>query len=182
MSDITIRPALVADARPIADIHVRSFLESYAHLARTRRSAQRGLEGRVRFWERRLRDPENTTLIALQDESVVGFVHLGRSPDSDADEWTGHIFSVHVDPLRTGRGVGGRLVSTATDELAKMGFRTATLWAVSDNERALRFYDRLGWRPNGVSRREKLSVGAEDGDEVEVSRLGHELTHTAGGR
>ena len=182
MSDITIRPALVDDARTIADIHIRSFLESYAHLPKTHRAAQGGLEQRLRLWKRLLRDPEKTTLVACQDERVVGFIHLGLSADADADEWTGHIFSVHVDPLLTRRGIGSRLVSTATAELADQGFRTATLWAVSDNERVHRFYDHLGWQRDGAARMEKLSVGTEDGDEVEVSRFGRELTDTAGGR
>jgi len=177
-----IRPALVDDAGSIADIHIRSFLESYAHLPKTHRAAREGLGERVRTWERRLRDPEKTTLIAVQGEGVVGFIHIGRSPDSDAGEWTGHIFSVHVDPVLTGSGIGSRLVSTATAELTHEGFRTATLWAVSDNERACRFYDRLGWRRDGAVRSEKLSVGTEDGDEVEVSRFGCELSVTAGGR
>jgi RimJ/RimL family protein N-acetyltransferase len=68
------------------------------------------------------------------------------------------------------------------EALAKEGFHTATLWAVSDNERARRFYDRLGWLPDGVVRSEKLSVGSEGGDVVEVSRFRHELSGSAGGR
>ena len=41
------------------------------------------------------------------DGRVVGFVHLGPSPDADHDPGsTGHIFSIHVDPDVVGTGIG----------------------------------------------------------------------------
>lgn len=182
MSDLTIRPAEVEDARAIADLHVRSFIKSYQHLATTRRAAEGGLEERVHLWESRLGEPAKTTLVAMRNDRMVGFIHIGPSPDKDADDSTGHIYSVHVDPSLTGGSIGSRLVARAMEVLAKEGFHTATLWAVSDNERARRFYDRLGWLPDGVVRSEKLSVGSEGGDVVEVSRFRHELSGSAGGR
>jgi len=182
MSDLSIRPARIEDARGIADLHVRSFIKSYEHLAVTRRAAEGGLAERVQLWESRLGEPAKTTLVAIRDDRMVGFIHIGPSPDTDADDWTGHIYSVHVDPLLTGGSIGSRLVARAMAVLAKEGFHTATLWAISDNERARRFYDRLGWLPEGVLRKEKLSVGPEEGDVVEVSRFRHEFSGPAGGR
>lgn len=171
MSTVEIQQAAPQHASSIAELHSRSFLSSYAHLPVTRRSAETGLEGRVVVWDERLRRSERATLVAIGDDRVVGFVHLGRSPDDDADATTGHVYSVHVDPDLTGRGIGRQLVAAATTALASDGHRAATLWVLAENERARRFYERLGWQSDGSVRTEILSVGGEEGDEVEVVRL-----------
>lgn len=182
MSHLAIRQADQGDADAIAELHIRSFLSAYEHLPQTRRSAEKGLERRVVFWKERLGRPETKTLIATAKEHVAGFIHLGPSPDDDADQTTGHIFSVHVDPAQTGSGVGGQLVESALGTLTEDGYRTATLWVLRENERARRFYSRLGWRGDGVTRNESLSVGAEEGDVVEVVRMGLELAAPEGPR
>lgn len=175
MSEVEIRQAEPGDARAIAGIHVRSFLSTYSHLPRTTRSAETGLEGRVVVWEERLRRQYRTTLVATEAGRVVGFIHFGSSSDDDADGATGHIYSVHVEPDLTGRGVGGQLVGAALKALLDSGYGAATLWVVEDNERARRFYDSLGWTPDDASRIERLAVGDEEGDEVDVVRLRRQL-------
>jgi ribosomal protein S18 acetylase RimI-like enzyme len=187
MSAVEIEIAGPDRARTIAELHSRSFRAAYEHLPVTRRSAESGLEGRVVIWDERLRRSERTSLVAVEGGRVVGFIHFGHSPDDDADETTGHIFSVHVDPDLTGRGIGGQLIEAAVSHLSMAGYRTATLWALGGNEQALRFYCRRGWRSDGAARTEKLSVGQEEGNEVEVVRLrlehaemaegAHEISH-----
>lgn len=171
MRDVEIRAADSGDAPAIAELHIRSFRTAYVHLPLTRRSAESGLEGRVAFWENRLHGAQGRTLVAEQGGAVIGFIHFGASPDDDAEETIGHVFSVHVDPLLTGRGVGRQLVEAAVRALADDGYLSVTLWAVGDNEQARRFYTGLGWRTDGAARTEKLSVGEEEGDEVEVVRF-----------
>ena len=171
MSTVEIQRAMPRHASSIADVHTRSFRSAYAHHPTTRRSVEVGLEGRVVVWDERLPRSDRATLVAISDDRVVGFVHLGHSPDDDADATTGHIFSVHVDPDLTGRGIGGQLVAAATTALASDGYRAASLWVLAENERARRFYQKLGWQSDGRLRTEVLSVDGEEGDEVEVVRL-----------
>ena len=47
-------------------------------------------------------------------------------------------------------GVGGELMSAALSSLRSAGFTTATLWVLADNDRAIRFYERAGWRADGA--------------------------------
>jgi ribosomal protein S18 acetylase RimI-like enzyme len=168
MTDIEIRPAAPADAPAIAAVHVDSFLATYPHLPFTRRSAAAGLEGRTAVWDSVLRSPRpgHSVLVATEDGDVDGFVHLGPSPDND----TGHVFSIHVSPKLAGQGVGRRLLGEAVALLGQAGFGRMSLWVVADNKGARRFYERLGWREEPVRRNERLAVGDEEGDEVEVVR------------
>lgn len=166
-----IRAAVAEDAPGIAAIHIRSWLATYPDLEKTRRSAETGLSKRIALWTRRLSDPGLSTLVAVGSEGVLGFVHLGPSPDPDDDpESTGQVLAIHVDPDLVGGGIGGLLMSHAIDSLRGSGYRDATLWVVTWNLRARTFYERLGWRLDGAARRETLAVEAEEGDEVEVVR------------
>lgn len=171
---IEIREATVQDAVDIARIHVDSFVDVYQRYPITVRSAVAGLEGRTGGWRRLLSEADelNTTMVALVDGAVVGFVRFGPSPD---DERIGHIFSIHVAPKTTGLGIGGRLMKRAVDSLEDAGFTTATLWVVSDNTGARSFYERLGWRDGQETRREELAMGGEEGDVVDVVRYEVEL-------
>ncbi len=141
---------------------------------RIRRSHRRPPTASAQVWSARLATPADgrRTLAARAGGHVVGFVHLGPSPDADHDpQSTGHIFSIHVDPDVVGTGVGRGLMDAAMRRLRADGFVLATLWVVVDNQRARRFYAKLGWRPDGVSRREPLALEGDGGVEVEVHRF-----------
>lgn len=171
-----IRPATPEDAADIAAVHVSSFVATYPHLPSTRSSAATGLAGRVVVWDRLLRNPgtNGVVLVSADADGIRGFVHAGASPDDDAHD-VGHIFSIHVAPEAKGGGVGGRLMYEAIDFLVKADFRRATLWVVSDNRPARDFYERIGWQAEPLTRRQRLAVGAEEGDEVEVVRYFRDL-------
>ena len=62
-------------------------------------------------------------------------------------------------------------MDAALRQLRADGCSIATLWVVVDNHRARRFYDQLGWQPDGTTRREPLALAdGDDGVEVEVVR------------
>lgn len=85
-----------------------------------------------------------------RSDRILGFVYCGPSPDTDADpETTGQILSIHVDPELTGHGIGRMLMGKATELMRAHGFAFATLWVVTDNHRARRFYENLDWRLDG---------------------------------
>lgn len=174
-----VREAETGDAAAIAGVHVRSFLSTYGHLPITRHATEGGFGQRIKVWVDRLDQPGVRTLVAIEQGEVVGFVHVGPSPDQRSDPTVGHIHSIHVEPELTGMGIGGRLLGAARNALIEDGYCAATLWAVADNKRALRFYARLGWRPDGGRRREHLAVGEEEGDEVEVVRYRLDLGEEA---
>ena len=84
-------------------------------------------------------------LVAKDGDRVVGFVGYGKSGDGLPD--TGEIFALYVLPEYQGTGVGQRLMDAAMDKLS--AFLHLCLWAVKGNERAIRFYEKNGFRLNG---------------------------------
>lgn len=170
---VHVRRAQPGDARGIAEIHVGSWRATYAHILSAAALERLDVDRRALLWTRRLAAPApgQATLLAEVAGRLVGFALLGPTPDTDHDPaTTGHVFAIHVDPQATGQGVGAVLLGGAVDALADAGYGAATLWVVGDNRRARRFYERAGWTPDGVSRREPLAVEGEAGDEVTVVR------------
>lgn len=168
-----VRPARPEDAHDIADLHVRSWRAAYAGTVSAAALDRLDVDERAAVWTRRLAasPPGQVTLVAESAGRLVGFLLLGPTPDADHDPaTTGHVFAAHVDPDVTGLGIGAVLLGRAVDVLAGAGHRIATLWVVDGNQRAQRFYERAGWTPDGVSRREPLAVESEPGDEVTVVR------------
>lgn len=171
-STVEIREADATSAPDIAAIHVRSWVATYGRTP-TERGSEGDIAHRAQIWERRLGDREGKARVALgvSDDVVVGFVYYGLSPDLDHDpDTTGQVHSVHVDPGSTGQGIGRRLLQHAVDSFRDAGYELATLWVVAGNHRSRRFYERLGWLPDGSRRWEDLAVEGEEGERVEVVR------------
>ncbi len=66
-----------------------------------------------------------------------------------ADEW---LDGLYVRPAFWGTGVAAELHDRAVAALRDAGVGTARLWVLEANDRARRFYERRGWRPDGSTR------------------------------
>jgi len=159
-----IRRAVVDDAAAIARVHVRAWQHAYPGLVPQDYLDALDAEERARAWQHVLMStawPHTGVFVATcpdasapGDGAVVGFSAISPSRDDDADpSAVGEIQTVYVDPAAWGTGTGSRLVTRALDELRAAGFGAATLWTLSTNERARRFYERRGWVRDGVTKR-----------------------------
>jgi GntR family transcriptional regulator len=164
-STITVGAATPADAEAIGALHARSFAITYPTIPRIRRAVE------LAVWRQRLAAEDGRkVIVARLDERVVGFAYVGPSDDSAADPGTGHVYSLHVDPDRYRQGVGRQLLDEAMRQFAAAGDSAATLWVVTDNERARQFYERLGWAPDGAIERQSLSIEGADTPTAEAAR------------
>lgn len=152
------RPATVSDAAALADIHVRTWQDTYrGFVPDDYLSALAPVRWRP-FWQDRLRDqapPSGTTVLVQADGGrPIGFVSFGPARTGSAPS-TGEIFALYVLPQHQ-RGGGGRLLMAAgLDALRAAGFDRAVLWVLDGNARARRFYEDGGWRPDGVVKRDE---------------------------
>ena len=129
---------------------MRSWRATYADILSAETLSRVDEVARTALWSRRLAMPAGRTLLVADADAILGFAYLGPSPDPDDDPSdVGHVLAVHVDPPATGQGVGLALLERAVAEFRAGGLREATLWVVSDNSGARRFYERAGWRPDG---------------------------------
>jgi GNAT superfamily N-acetyltransferase len=102
-----------------------------------------GWEDERPSWARLLDDPGTWGRVAIDDTGwCVGVVAVDR-----ADE----VRRLFVDPGHQGRGIGGQLLDLGEAEVRRRGRPAAELWT-PEGSRAVGFYERRGWRPDGRTR------------------------------
>lgn len=144
-----LRPAQVGHAEAIAAVHVAAWQHAYRGMLPPELLASLSVESRAQRWRQQLTDAQSAHTWVV-GEPVSGFVSLGPSRDDDSTEGTGELYALYVHPNAWGTGLGSRLITTAAAHLGD----GATLWVLRANERARRFYERNGWRPDGSRRQE----------------------------
>jgi GNAT superfamily N-acetyltransferase len=92
------------------------------------------------------------------DGEAVGFASAGERRDPDARAGDGELYAIYVLADRRRRGIGTALHAAAANGLRASGCVEARLWVLDANMAARRFYERLGWRPDGST--ELHSFGA----------------------
>jgi GNAT superfamily N-acetyltransferase len=153
-----IREAVPADARAIAEIHVRSWQAAYRGQLTDDFLDALAVEDRLDQNRRSLEEPRAgwTTWVVEEGAGPVGFAVTGPSEDADAGERTAELYAIYLDPERLGTGTGRRLFEPAGEDLRSRGFRAATLWVLETNERARVFYEAAGWAHDGTVTSERI--------------------------
>lgn len=136
-----IRPATMADLARIAEIEVFNYRLNFYPIFRS-----------DAFYFDEMTVPNLMPLradfipdILVYDDGVVkGFLHYG------GDE----VRRLYVEPVLQGQGIGAALLEYAIREL-----HVTRLWALEKNPRAIAFYQRHGFRPNG---KRKLEADTEE--------------------
>ena len=132
---LTVRPATLADARAIAEVHVASWRAGYRGLVPDDVLAALSVDQRQTQWEAILQDGRTTVLVT---DDVAGLVAF--EPDTRV------IRALYVDPARFRTGVGSALLAAAHEALQD----DVALWVLDGNEKAMAFYRRHGYELDGA--------------------------------
>ena len=90
--------------------------------------------------------PDNI-LVAKDGEQVIGFVGFGAYRDNTLSD-CGEVFALYVLAEYHGQKVGYDLMKVAVDKL--LPYKKIAVWVLKGNERAIRFYERFGFRFDGT--------------------------------
>jgi len=155
---VRIREGEPKDAEAIAGIHVRSWQEAYRGQLTDDYLDGLTVKDRLELHRYALEQPppEYRMWVAEDGGRILGFAVTGRSEDADADERTGELYAIYLEPERVGTGLGRTLFEHAIGDLRERGYRTVTLWVLQTNERARRFYEVAGWSTDGVAASERV--------------------------
>lgn len=144
---MTLRRAAPADAREIAEVHVRTWQAAYRNAFPAEVLDNLSVDEREALARRLLGSGEEALWVAEADDRIVGFVSVGPSR---TEEGAGELYAIYVLPEAWGSGAARELMAAAKDWFAQEGYAIAMLWVLADNPRARRFYEREGWRAEGT--------------------------------
>ena len=141
---ITIRGAKASDAESIAAVHDAAWRDAYRGIIPGRELEKMVARRGPRWWRTAIL--RGTRLCVLDfDDTIGGYASYGRNRVPSLP-FGGEIFELYLAPEFQGLGFGKRLFKAARRDLAEHGFTSVLVWALSDNDRALAFYERLGGR------------------------------------
>lgn len=167
-ADVSVRPSLPEDSPEIGRIQVAAWRR--AGLLPDSVLQEADPEAFARSWGESIASPpspKHRILTACDGPAVVGFAAL-----APADEETGEIVVLEVDPDYAGKGHGSRLLAACTDILRTTGARHVRTWVISGDADRAGFLTAAGLAPLGVRRRLDVrgtevaeeAYGAEFGD------------------
>ncbi len=122
---------------------------------RNRRRCKARIDPRDRAdrWRDHLAGGSSITLVAELDGRPIGFVNFGACRDEDVlPEAVGEVMAIYVRPEAWGTGIGEALMREALAQLRGSYSVEVVLWVIEWNRRAVGFYERLGFRPDGSVR------------------------------
>ena len=156
---ITIKKMETAEeVRGKAFVHWRSWHEAYPGLVSQdyldRLTLEKCEEMAFRW--------QGNIIVAKEGDRVVGFVGYGDRGEAAPE--IGEIFALYVLSEYYGKGVGLRLMQAGLEQLKD--YPQISLWVLKNNRRAIRFYEKCGFVPDG----EEMISPAVAAVEIRMSR------------
>lgn len=142
--EITIRQALIADAAPIAAVHVAAWRQAYTGLLEPEFIESITQERRVAQWSRALSDASpQSVFVAECERHIVGFASSGPSAHNIAP-FDGELYTLYLLAEHQRGGAGTKLLAANVERLIARGFKAMLVWVLAANRNAIAFYEGLG--------------------------------------
>lgn len=162
MTTFRIRAPRPGEAPEIADLHLRTWEETYCDAFPPSAWDESARDQRRRMWEAICARPRPTDRFAVAEHAgaLIGFAGAGASQDADPVR-AQQLFFIYLLADAQGSGAGQELLDHV------LGDAPATLWVLEGNARALRFYERNGFALDGARQPTGFDTG---GDELRMVR------------
>jgi ribosomal protein S18 acetylase RimI-like enzyme len=149
---INVREATPEDTEAIVAVTAAGWREAYRGIVSPEKLADLPIER----WRHEigvgLRRPidDAFTCVAELEGAFAGYCYVAaptREPGLGTD--VAELGAMYVDPGSWRQGVGEALMRAALERLAGLPYSEVVLWTFGENERAVAFYERYGWRADG---------------------------------
>ena len=100
------------------------------------------------WWAQRLAEGRYDDYVIMENGVYVGTSSTCAARDEDMAGY-GEIISIYMLPEYFGKGFAAPLIKYVENALKEKGYENIYLWALEDNARARRFYEKQGFHTNG---------------------------------
>jgi ribosomal protein S18 acetylase RimI-like enzyme len=151
-----VRQATHADARRIAQIHVETWRGAYrGHMPDSVLDAL-DADKRTFFWKNHLGKQPHGIFVVESGKPIIGFCDLVPSRDKDSNpNEVGEIAAIYVLPEFWRKGAGKALCHFSLQAAKLQKYSSVTLWVLTSNAAARKFYEAMGLRLDGATKVEQ---------------------------
>lgn len=153
------------DCPAIAAVQVLAWQHAYEGILPAAYLASLSAEAREATWRESVAKGRPQVLVARGAGAVQGFIAFGASRDEGAPADRAEVWALYATPAVWSQGVGRALWLSARDRLLDHGMRSASLWVLTRNRRAILFYAKAGFAPEPRSAR-WFTMGGEQVQEL----------------
>jgi len=152
--DFIIRQAEVKDAEAIAEIGVASWQSTYRGQIPDSYLDKMRPEDKIEQRRKEISSSklETTYFVAVKNDKVVGYCHVGKSTDVNAKPTDGELQSIYLLDNYHGQGIGFALMQASLKHLKKNKFKRATLWVLETNLKTRQWYESRDWKLEGTKK------------------------------
>ncbi len=148
---MNIRRATANDAPILAKVHVDSWQVAYRGIVPDSHLERFTYQRREEAFRQAISANLEETYLIEDNSQPIGILTIGASRDADVDvSRTGEIWGIYITPEYWRQGVGTTLVHEAERILQSRGYQDVVLWVLEANMDARRFYEKMGFRLDGV--------------------------------
>ena len=140
-----------AEIKGKAFVHYKSWQEAYSGIVEQVYLDKQTIDNCLKI----AMNTKDNTIIAKESNHVVGFVQYGKYDYEDLED-AGEIIALYVLADYYGKGIGYRLMQEAVKSLS--GYSQIALFVIKDNQRAIDFYTRYGFRFDGQEGMSQVGV------------------------
>lgn len=141
-----VRPARPDDAAILARIYVAAWRDTYAGILPDSMLVGMSDVRHAAAWQQELatRDRHSDTLVAEDDDEVLGLVTVGPARRVSRSQLEGgEIYRLYVAPERQNEGIGKALLMASLDWLISREVDAVIVWVLAENP-ARFFYEAMG--------------------------------------
>lgn len=163
--------ATVADVNAIAQIHVQSWQHAYKEILPSEFLSQLSTDKRESMWRASIANAVPDVLVAKIQNIIIGFIAIGPSRDNDANALTAEIWAIYLAASSWSQGIGSALWYAAKKKMLVEGMQSVSLWVISSNQRAIKFYSSVGFFPGTVPLKEVNLGGVKVNEARYIQKL-----------
>ena len=146
MKQQQIRYAAVEDALQIATINIQAWQFAYQEIIDQEVLDKLSIEKSTRAIEKRLHEQPHEIMVIENLTEIEGFIGFGAPRDEDVNpHQVGEIYTVYFNEKYYGNGSAQQLMSAVLTLLRQQKIKEVVLWVFEENERALHFYEKMGF-------------------------------------
>ena len=165
---VTYRIATREDAEALAELGAQTFTDTFGHLYQPGDLEIFLQNHSTANWQKELTDPAFEVRVAERDGRLVGYVKLGPphlpfEPRGEAAE----LRQLYVVEEMKGQGIAHELINWVIERARDLGADYLYLSVFTENHRALRFYEKYDFEPEGTY---AFMVGSQADEDI-VMRL-----------